>query len=202
MTKALPDTSATAHYLHPNALPHCSHISRTTSGPTVQVANVNVIKPNLRATLKLSNKLSSKAQSAHVFNIITTGSLISMVQLFDDDCIAIFTKFDVKILKNNQVMITGLRDCTNGLWNIPLEPSPPAQQSSKRSHPNQAKGILHNDTTKRELAQYFHAAASGPVKSTFIASINKGHFTSWPGLSAKPYLQASSPILLHSEGTP
>ena len=76
----------------------------------------------------MSNKLSSKAQSAHVFNDIIAGSLISMGQLFDDDCITIFTKFDVKILKHNQVIITGLRNRTNGLWNIPLEPIPPAQQ--------------------------------------------------------------------------
>ena len=120
MTKALPDTTATTHYLHPDALPHCSHIVCTTSGPTFQVANGNVIKPDLRANLKMSNKLSPKAQSPHVFNDITTGSLISMGQLCDDDCITIFTKFDVIVLKHNQVIITGLRDRTNGLWNIPL----------------------------------------------------------------------------------
>ena len=184
MPKALPDTAATAHYLHPDALPHFSHIARTTSVPTVQVANGNIIKPNLQATLKMSNKLSSKAQSAHVFNSTTTGYLISMGQLFDDDCIAIFTKFDVKILKHNQLIITDLRDHINGLWNIPLEPNPPAQQSSKRSYPNQANGIICHDTTKHKLSQYFHASAFSTVNSTFIAAINKGHFMSCPGLSA------------------
>ena len=96
MSKALPDTAATSHYLQPDALPHFSHIVRTASGPTVQVANSNVIKPDLRATLKMSNKLSPKAQSAHVFNNITTGYLISIGQLFDNVCIAIFTKFYIK----------------------------------------------------------------------------------------------------------
>ena len=144
----------------------------------------------------MSNKLSSKKKSAHIFKNTIIGSLISMGQLCDDDCIDIFTKYDVKILKHNQVIITGLRGRTNGLWNIPLEPNPPAQKSSNRSHPNQANGILHHDTTKRKLAQYFHAAAFSPVKSNFIATINKGHFTSWPVLSA------SSPIFLHSERPP
>ena len=78
----------------------------------------------------MSNKLYSKAQSAYVFNNTTTGSLISMGQLCDDYCITIFTKFDVKILKHNHVIITGLHDLTNGLCNTPMEPSPPAQQSS------------------------------------------------------------------------
>ena len=95
-SKSLPNTAATAHYLHPSALPHCSHIACTTSSTTVQVANVNIIKPALRATLKLSNKLSFKAQSSHVFNDITTGYFISMRQLCDDYCVAIFTTFDAK----------------------------------------------------------------------------------------------------------
>ena len=76
-----------------------------------------------------------------------------MGQLFGDDCIAIFTKFDLKVLKRNQVIITGLRDRTNGLWKIPLEPIPPAQQSSERSYPNQSNGILRHDTTKLKLSQ-------------------------------------------------
>ena len=120
MPKALPNTAATTQYLHPDSLPKFSHIMRTTSGLTVQVANSNIINPDLRDTLKMSNKLSPKAQSAHIFNYTTTGSLISMRQLCDDDCIAIFTKFDVMFFKHNQVIITGLRDRTNGLWNIPL----------------------------------------------------------------------------------
>ena len=184
MPKAIPDTTATAQYLHLSALPHCYHISRTTSGPTVQVANGNIIKPGLRATLKLSNKLSTKAQSPHIFNDTPTGYLISMGQLCNDSCVAIFTKFYMKILKDNQIIITGSRDRTNGIWNIPLEPNPPAQQSSRRSHPNEANGILRHDTTKRKLSQYFHAAAFNPVKSTLIAAINNDHFTSWPDLYA------------------
>ena len=107
-----------------------------------------------------------------------------MGKLCDDDRVAIFTKFDVKILKHNRFIITGFRDRTNVLWNIPLGPFPPAQQSPNRYHPNQANGIFRQDITKRKLAQYFHAAVFSPVKSTFISAINNGHFTSWPGLSA------------------
>ena len=107
-----------------------------------------------------------------------------MGQLCKNDCVAIFTKSDVNILKHNKVIITVLRDCTNGLWNIPLGPFPPTTQSPTLSNPNQANGILHQYITKRELTQYFHAAAFSPVKSTFLATINNVHFTSWPGLSA------------------
>ena len=99
--KALPNTTATSHYLNTDDLPHCYYITRTTSGPTVQGDNGNTIKNSYWATLKFSNKIYSKAQSSHVFKDIATGSLISMGQLYDDDCIAIFTKFDVISLKHN-----------------------------------------------------------------------------------------------------
>ena len=114
-SKALPDTVATSHYLHPSTLPHCSHVAHTTSGPTVQVANGNIIKLDFSSTLQILIKLSSRAQSADVFNDTKTGLLVSMALLYDDDCVAIFTKFDVKILKHDRVIITGLQDRTNRL---------------------------------------------------------------------------------------
>ena len=164
-------------------MPHCSHVTHTTTGPTVQVVNGHIIKPAFSTTLKLSSKLSPKEQSNHVFKDITTGSLISMGQFCDDDCVTIFTKYDKNILKHNQVIITGLRNWTNVLWNIPLGPCPLTQQSPTLSHPNQAKSILRQDITKREFSQYFHAAAFIPAKSTFLAATNNGHFKSRPGLS-------------------
>ena len=106
-----------------------------------------------------------------------------MGQLWDDDCVSVFTKYYVKILKHNQLIITGLRDWINGLWNIPLGSCPPTQQSPTRSYPNQANGILRQYITKRKLDQYFHAAAFSPVKSTLLTAINNGQFTSLPGLS-------------------
>ena len=33
--------------------------------------------------------------------------------------------------------------------------------------------------------QYLHAAAFSPVPATWIKAIQKGFFTSWPGLTAK-----------------
>ena len=201
MPKGLPDTAATAHYLHPSVLPYCSHITRTTSGPTVQVAKGNIIRPDLRATFKLSNKLSSKAQSADIFNDIITGSLISMGQLCDDGYVAIFTKFDLKILKHNRAIFTGFRDRTGGLWNTPLELNPSAQKSSRRYLPNQANVILRHDTTKHKLSQYFHVSAFSPINSTFIAAINNSHLMSWPSLCAeviyKHLTQSSFTVKVH-----
>ena len=47
----------------------------------------------------------------------------------------------------------------------------------------QANVILRKDKTKSELADYFHACCLFPVLSTFITAIQRGHFSSWPGLT-------------------
>jgi hypothetical protein len=85
-----------------------------------------------KGTLKLSSaKLSSPAQTAFVLDNLKTGTLISLAQLCDDDCIAIFTKYDVQIVKDNQVIIKGQR-MPNGLWSIPI----------KKNTTHQANAIL------------------------------------------------------------
>jgi hypothetical protein len=126
----------------------------------------------LCGTLPLSKHLSSKAQSAFVLNELQTGTLISLAQLCDDDCIALFTKFDVKILKNDQVIIVGKR-LENGLWSLPIE--------SKLD--SQANGILRTDKVKCELAEYLHGTLGGPVPSTLLRAIRQGQLTTFPGLT-------------------
>ena len=39
--------------------------------------------------------------------------------------------------------------------------------------------------TKPDLAMYYHRAAFSPVPTTFISAINKGNFSTWPGLTAE-----------------
>ena len=83
-----------------------------------------------------------------------------------------FTKFDVKILKHNEVIITGKR-MSNGLWSIPLV-SPPSHQ---------ANGILRTDRPKKQLAAYLHATFGSPAPSTFLRAIRRCHLTTVPGLT-------------------
>ena len=80
----------------------------------------------------LAPQLSKSAQHGHVLDGLKTGSaLISIGQLCDDDCAAIFTKFNVKIIKDGNIIITGTRDSQNGLWTIPLPPKPFLPTSNK-----------------------------------------------------------------------
>jgi hypothetical protein len=90
------------------------------------------------------------------------------------DCIAIFSKFDVKTVKKDTVIITGKRT-TNGLWEIPL---------ATTSH--QANGILRLDKSKAELAMYYHATLGSPAPSTpLLRAIRHGHLTTFPSLTTQ-----------------
>ena len=122
--------------------------------------------------LPLSPHLSTTAQAAFVLDELKTGTLISLAQLCDDDCIALFTKYNVKIIKDNNVIITGRR-MDNGLWSIPIK-SPPSHQ---------ANGILRTDKTSHDLAKYHHATLGSPVPSTLLRAIRRGHLTTFPGLT-------------------
>ena len=114
---ALADTAASHKYLDEKAIPFCSP-PKPTFGPNVKVANGNIITPIAQTTMNISTELSTAAQHAHIFDELATGSLVSIGQLCDDNCVALFSKYHLKILKNNKVIIQGKRN-DNGLRDIP-----------------------------------------------------------------------------------
>ena len=67
-------------------------------GPRVEVADGRIIPLTKKAILPLSKQLTRKARVAYSFDNLKSDSLISIGQLCDDDCIAIFTKYDVQII--------------------------------------------------------------------------------------------------------
>jgi hypothetical protein len=107
--------------------------------------------------------------------------LISFAQLCDDNCIAIFTKYDVKLLKNNEIIIKGTR-MPNGLWSLPINCSTSHQANSILKN-HQANGILRTNKSNQELATYLHAALDSPTPSTLLQAIWQGHLTTIPGLT-------------------
>ena len=141
------------------------------NGPRVLSASGDVMSSTVRGILPLSPLLSPTAQSAFVLDDLRTGTLVSLAQLCDDDCIAIFSRYDVKILKHNNVLITGLRT-PNGLWSIPLHVPV-----------HQANGILRLDSSREQLAVYHHTTLGSPAPSTLLRAIRRGHLTTFPGLT-------------------
>ena len=170
------DSGTTGTFLTPSDEIHLQNPTNVIDGPTVLSASGTAMPSTVQGTLNLSKHLTPPAQSAFVLENLKTGSLISLAQLCDDDCIAIFTNYDVKIVKNRQVIITGRRE-SSGLWSIPIT----SNSSDTTTH--QANGILRTDKPKRELATYIHGTFGSPTPSTLITSIRKHHLVTVPGLS-------------------
>jgi hypothetical protein len=59
------------------------------------------MESSLRATIPLAAALSKQAQAGHIFDGLQ-GSLISIGQLCDDDCVALFSKYHVDIIKDGK----------------------------------------------------------------------------------------------------
>jgi hypothetical protein len=141
-------------------------------GPTVLSAYGAAMPITLRGQLPLSKKLSSTAQSDFVLDDLKTGTLILLAKLCDDDCIAIFNKYDVKIVKDNEIIIKGNR-MPNGLWSLPL----------LDYAPHQANGILRTYRPKQELAKYLLTTLGSPVPSTLLRAIRTTNLTTFPGMT-------------------
>ena len=171
---AILDSGATGTFVATSDVPYLHHPTVLTDGPTVLSASGAKMQSKLQGVLPLSPSLSDQAQSAFALDDLRTGSLVSLAQLCDDDCIAIFDKFDVKILKNDKIIIIGTR-MPNGLWSVPIG----------ATIPQQANGILRLDKPKEELAVYHHTALGSPVPSTLLRAIRRGHLATFPGLTTK-----------------
>ena len=171
---AILDSGATGTFVTHHHIPYLCQPTTILHGPTVLSASGTPMRSQLKGTLPLSSLLSFEAQSAYVLDDLKTGTLISLAQLCDDDCTAIFTKYDVSILKKDEIIITGQR-LSNGLWSIPI-------MTSSTPH-HQANGILRLDKPRQELAAYHHAALGSPAPSTLLRAIRRGHLHTFPGLT-------------------
>ena len=176
--EGIPDTAATKHYIIPRDLSICDKV-KDTLGKKVAVTDGRIISWTKKAILSLSNKLTEKASVAYSFDNLKIGSLISIGQLCDDDCIAIFTKYDVQIIQRNEILIRGKRT-DNGLWNIPLSNNQPTLVSNPpetAAEQQVANGIIKVNTTKRELADYYAATLFKPAKNTLLQAIRNNSLT-------------------------
>ena len=170
---------------------------------------INVILPNNKhissshtTTLNIPG-LSDNAKNAHVLPELKSSSLLSIGQLCDDNCIAIFSKSKLHVAKKQKIILQGTRDPINGMWNVPLplqdNPSPTISNSiTNRSIPPTTDMVnyLGESNLLGDCINFLYAACFSPAKSTFIQAVEAGFLTTWPNLTpynVKKYLLKSMP---------
>ena len=120
-----------------------------------------------------------------------------MGQLCDDGCIAVLDKKAINVYKDKKKVLTGHRNLSDGLWDVPLTNSPSHPPSSSTSHPpvlsshkksvnvfdQKVNAVIRRDKTRSQLGTYLHATCGSPPPSTFFRAIKKGNLLSWPGIT-------------------
>jgi hypothetical protein len=138
------DTGATAHYFKPSDAAILDKLHDTDTGPNVRLPNNTIIKATQAGYLR-NTTLPATATKTHIFPELKSASLVSIGQLCDVGCEAVFRKQDLNIYNHHrQLVLAGRRNANDGLWDIELPTSPPEPT---------VNAVLRLDQTKVELAQ-------------------------------------------------
>ena len=173
------DTGASKHYVRKSDVTILKNVQNVAKSISVHMPNNEIIRSTTSGQLPIK-KLSPTAKQAHVLPALTNTSLLSIGQLCNDDCIAIFTKTKMYILKQGQIILTGMRNYTDGLWDVICKQS--QQTSLNHTTTNKLNILTSRDKTSYELANFLHACAGSPTIRTFQDAIRKNFLATWPGI--------------------
>ena len=174
-----PDTGASAHFLKPEHTSCLINVEPIINGPTALLPNNTSISPTARGILPFPN-LNKTATKALIYPDLMNESLLSIGQLCDDDCCAIFDKKKMYVIKENKVILQGDRNQRDRLWDVIL-PSKSPKQTRPTTPERTCNYIITKDKSKTILAQYLHATVFSPPLSTLERAI-KWQFFTWPGI--------------------
>jgi hypothetical protein len=120
----------------------------------------------------LLSALPHKARKAQILPRLVHTSLISVGQLYDSGCNITFTREKVEVTKVGYAMC--YVGATRSRVNLKEDKKPACKAECNHAHEN---------SNKKYLINYLHAACFSPVNSTWINAIKNGNFTLWPGLT-------------------
>ena len=171
-------TGATGRFIRYKYSVIFNYLQHTTTSPLFRLPDNSVIQPTHSGHLPLSI-LPPVSTQAHAYLNIKSYSLLSIGQLCDSDCSALFTKSYVATFNSDKTpVLNGKHNISNILWDVKCHHHTP-------HHPPLIPHKLCPPFrwNKSKLASYLNAAAGCLTKLTFIQSINNSNFITWPGLS-------------------
>ena len=106
------DSGASRTYLREKHIKYLKYVKLLTNGPKATLPNNTIIQASVQGRLPLHNYLSPISL---VYPDLNNESLLSIGQLCDDDCIAIFDKKYLSIIKNKKIILRGNHNLRDGL---------------------------------------------------------------------------------------
>jgi hypothetical protein len=151
--------------------------------------------------------LPTAATKTSIFPALDT-SLISIGQLCDAGCKAVFEQNTAEITLRETTILKGTR-MPPGLWYYQTNTdkpckvanaTTPSSTTTTGTDTQSANASITNSSSMADHIQFLHAAAFSPVTSTWIDAINNGHYTTWPGLTADAVRQHLPKSLATAKG--
>jgi hypothetical protein len=189
------DSGCSTHYLKRGAL--CVNKQKSHIPIKVSLPNGATLLSSATADL-LNANFNHRARSAHIIHGLAKHSLLSCGQICDAGYKVLFNQGDAIVIDgqvqvNGDIVMTGKRDHTTGLWTVPLDETAEMERDKKKGVANEINNVYEISKVHATI-QYLHAAAGSPVLSTFVKAIEAGNFATWPTLTAqhvKKYLGKS-----------
>ena len=117
------DTGASRHYFRQQDAIILNNIKKVANGVKVHLLNNDILESNMTGTLPIPG-LSTTAKEVQVLPSLTNTSLLSVGQLCNDNCTAIFTPTEMIIINKGQIItkdhLESLRPCPDNAirpWN-------------------------------------------------------------------------------------
>jgi hypothetical protein len=130
--------------------------------------------------------LKASATKSHAFPKLASGSLLSVGQICDNACTAIFNSRSVHMYRNQDITVIPSRPpLISGTRNMPSEPLYNIQLPTPSSQLLAANSMTTKIPHLNDRIAFYHAALFSPVLSTWTHAINAGYLDSWPELTAK-----------------
>ena len=130
----------------------------------VKIPYLSKMESTQQSQLPLHN-LSRQAKYTEMFSTLNS-SLISVDKLCDDECIFVFHKHKVMVIKRNENIIEVYQDPMNGLWSFPFHYPSQVNQQSNMIAQNPEK---HQNTSK-QWCQHNKLMASRHPRAYFPTS--------------------------------
>jgi len=189
--KAILDTGCTDHFL-PLGTP-VSNLTKNPFGIIVGLPDKSTMKSTHTGNLQLPD-LPQEARATHLFPKMNA-PLLSIPKLCDAGCKAEFKRHCVTVTDSNgAVVLKGGRDPATNLWTVNLDSNPTNNKSPTKKDNNNMSirnmnqlnfaNSAYKQKTASDVVAYLHATAGYPVADTWCTDIDKGYFTSWPGLTS------------------
>ena len=179
------DSGATSHYIAPDAFQLLTNVHDNTN-IHVQLPDNTTLSSTKTGMLNIP-KLSTTAKTAHFIPGLHNTSLMSLGQLADDGCVILLNKHYLNVFKNFELILHGVRNNTDGLWDIPFPNINPSltTKSNDKIQCHTMNVITPKNQPTKHLIQYLHATLGSPSKSTLLHAIRNNHLIGWPGLTVK-----------------